>query len=78
MSTPGVRLPDSSHREVRELAKEGLVSINQFISLALAEKVSFFLTVEFLKQRASCGSAAHMLSVLESASDIEPEPNDKL
>ena len=40
MPTLSVRLPDSIHREVRQLAKEDGVSINQFISLALAEKVS--------------------------------------
>jgi hypothetical protein len=78
MSTLSVRLPDSIHREVRELAKEDGVSSNQCISLALAEKVSSLRTVELLKQRASRGSAAHMLSVLESAPDIEPEAQDKL
>lgn len=78
MSTLSVRLPDSIHREVRELAKEDGVSINQFISLALAEKVSSLRTVEFLKQRAARGSSAHMLSILDMAPDIEPEVNDRI
>jgi hypothetical protein len=78
MSTLSVRLPDSIHREVRELAKEDGVSINQFISLALAEKVSSLRTVEFLKQRAARGSSAHMLSILDAAPDVEPEENDKI
>jgi hypothetical protein len=77
MSTTSVRLPDSIHREVRELAKEDGVSINQFISLALAEKVSSLRTIEFLKQRAARGSSTHMLSILDSAPDIEPEEYDK-
>ena len=78
MSTLSVRLPDSIHREVRELAKEDGVSINQFISLALAEKVSSLRTVEFLKQRAARGSGAHMLSILDAAPDIEPGESDKI
>jgi hypothetical protein len=78
MSTLTVRLPDSIYRAVRELAKEDGVSINQFISLALAEKVSSLRTVEFLKQRATRGSTAHMLSILDAAPDIEPEEHDKM
>jgi hypothetical protein len=78
MSTLSVRLPDSIHREVRELAKEDGVSINQFISLALAEKVSSLRTVEFLKQRAARGSANHLLAILDAAPDIEPEEHDKI
>ncbi len=78
MSTLSVRLPASIHREVRELAKEDGVSINQFISLALAEKVSSLRTVEFLKQRAFRGSSQHMISILDSAPDIEPEEHDRI
>ena len=57
---------DSIHREVRQLAKEDGVSINQFISLALAEKVSSLRTVDYLKQRT-------VLSILDSTPDVKPE-----
>lgn len=78
MSTLSVRLPDSIHREIRELAKEDGVSINQFISLALAQKVSSIRTVEYLKQRAARGSAEHLISLLDSAPDVEPEEHDRI
>ncbi len=78
MSTLSVRLPDSIHREVRVLAKEDGVSINQFISLALAEKVSSLRTVDYLKRRAVQGSAADLLAILDSAPDVEPEDHDKI
>ncbi len=78
MSTLSVRLPESIHREVRELAKADGVSINQFISLALAEKVSSLRTVDYLKQRAVNGSAEHMLSMLREAPDVEPEERDRM
>ena len=73
MPTLSVRLPDSIHREVRQLAKEDGVSINQFISLALAEKVSSLRTVDYLKQRAARGSAEDLLSILDSAPDVARE-----
>jgi hypothetical protein len=78
MSTLSVRLPDSIHREVKELSKEDGVSINQFISLALAEKVSALRTIEYLKRRGVGGSAAHMLSILNSAPDVEPDECDRI
>ncbi|MFN8448210.1 MAG: YlcI/YnfO family protein [Anaerolineae bacterium] len=40
MSAINLRLPESLHEAIRELAKEDNVSINQFITLALSEKVS--------------------------------------
>ncbi|MCB0162314.1 MAG: toxin-antitoxin system HicB family antitoxin, partial [Caldilineaceae bacterium] len=39
MSSLNLRLPDSLHDQVRELARQDNVSINQFITLAVAEKV---------------------------------------
>lgn len=78
MLTISVRLPDSIYREIRELAKEDGVSINQFISLALAEKISSLRTVEYLKQRAARGSAEHLISILDSAPDVEPDEDDKI
>ncbi|MEN8262887.1 MAG: toxin-antitoxin system HicB family antitoxin [Nitrospirota bacterium] len=43
MSALNLRLPDSIHRHIREIAKKEGVSINQFISSALSEKISALL-----------------------------------
>jgi hypothetical protein len=40
MSVLSLRLPDSLHRMVREVAAKDSVSINQFIATAVAEKMS--------------------------------------
>ncbi|MGI9078684.1 MAG: toxin-antitoxin system HicB family antitoxin [Gemmatimonadaceae bacterium] len=37
MSSISVRLPDSLHKQVRELAERDIISITQFIVTALAE-----------------------------------------
>jgi predicted HicB family RNase H-like nuclease len=46
MSTPSLRLPESLHQNVRELAEREGISINQFIATAVAEKMSALLTEE--------------------------------
>jgi len=38
MSALNLRLPDSIHRHIKEVAKKEGVSINQFISTAVSEK----------------------------------------
>ncbi len=55
MSTISLRLPESLHRSVRELARKEDVSINQLITTALAEKLSALMTVEYLAERAKRG-----------------------
>ena len=44
MSTISLRLSQSLHRRVRDLAKQDEISINQFIATALAEKMSALMT----------------------------------
>ncbi len=55
MSTISLRLPESLHKSVRELAKKEDISINQLITTALAEKLSELMTVEYLDERAKRG-----------------------
>jgi hypothetical protein len=45
VSTISLRLPESLHKQARELAKKDNVSINQLITTALAEKLSALLTL---------------------------------
>ena len=56
MSTISLRLPDSLHESVRDLAKEDNISINQFVATALAEKMSALITEKYLSERATKGS----------------------
>ena len=46
MSTISLRLPESIHKRVKEIAKRESISINQLISTALAEKLSALMTQE--------------------------------
>jgi HicB family len=55
MGTFSLRLPESLHKQARELAKQEDISINQLISTALAEKMSALMTSDYLKDRCLSG-----------------------
>ena len=78
MSTLSLRLPDSLHKQIRELARREGISINQFISMAAAEKVSALLTVDYLERRAKRASRDKFEAVLAKVPDVEPEGYDRL
>lgn len=78
MGTLSIRLPDSLHKKVKELARQEGISMNQFIALAVAEKMSALMTVEHLKERAQRGSREKYEAVLAKVPDVEPEEYDRL
>ncbi len=78
MSTLSLRLPDSLHAKVRELASDEGVSINQFLTLAAAEKVSALLTLHYLRERGERGSREAFDAVLARVPDVEPDPSDQI
>lgn len=78
MSTLSLRIPDSLHERIREIAKQENISINQFVNSAVAEKVSALLTEEYLSERAKRGSRRRFKSALSRVKDVEPEEHDQL
>ena len=78
MSTLSLRLPNSLHEQIRQLAKREGISINQFIASATAEKMTALLTEEYLKKRAHRASREKFQIVLDKVPDVEPENYDKL
>ena len=78
MSAISLRLPDSLHEKVRELAKRENVSINQMITLALAEKISAMMTEEYLGERSRRASREKFDRALSRVPDIEPEKEDQI
>ena len=78
MSSLSVRLPDSLHEKIRELARRDDVSINQFIATAVAEKAAALLTVDYLKQRASWAEPELFARLLNRVPDAPPLAGDEL
>ena len=78
MSTLSLRLPDSLHKGVKELASREGISINQFVATAVAEKMSALMTEEYLQERARRASRERYEAALADVPDVEPEEYDRL
>ena len=77
MSTISLRLSESLHRQVRQVAQREGISINQLISTAVAEKLSALMTAEYLGERAARGDRAAFDEVLSRVRDQKPDPGDE-
>ena len=78
MSSLSLRLPDSLHRHIKEFSEKEGVSINQFISTAVAEKMSALSTQNYLEERAKRGSKTKLKKLLKKVPAVEPEIHDKI
>ena len=76
MTVLSLRLPESLHRKLAELAESEGTSINQLINSAVAEKMAALLTEEYLSERAKHGSRRKFLTALSKAEDVEPRETD--
>lgn len=64
MSTLSLRIPDSLHRTLKDAAEQDGVSINQFVSLAVAEKLSALQTFNLIAEKAAKGSQTNFLKAM--------------
>ena len=77
MTALTIRLPDSVHRKIKELAARDGVSVNQFIASAAAEKMASVLTLDWLRAEAAQGRRDDFLAMLDRAPDVPPLPGDE-
>lgn len=85
MSAVSLRLPDSLKNRVQRLAKLDGVSMNQYITLAVAEKTALDEAgkeqLRYLEARAALADGdprAVIQELLAKAPDVEPPPEDRL
>jgi len=78
MTTLSLRLPDSLHRQLRDLARREGISMNQFISSAVGEKMAALMTEEYLGARARSGDRKRFDEVLAKIPDREPVAGDEV
>ena len=78
MSALNLRLPDSVHRHVREIAKQDGVSINLFITSAVSEKISALTTEDYIARRAKNARKGAFAKVLDRVPKRKPLPGDEL
>jgi hypothetical protein len=78
MSTLSLRLPDSIHRHIKEIAEREGVSINQLISTAVTEKVSALLTDDYIQERAARSDKKTLRKILKRVPKRQPLKGDEL
>ena len=78
MSTLSLRLPDSLHARIRELAKKDQISINQFATTAIAEKISAMETEGYLANRAQRASRVKFDEAMKRVADVAAEEADRI
>ena len=78
MSTLSLRLPESLHKYARELAQKENISINQLITLALAEKLSALGVEDYLEARAKRGNKEKFDEAMAKVAEVEPPEYDRL
>jgi hypothetical protein len=77
MST--VMLPPSLRNAAQKLADEDGISLDQWVSIAVAQKIGSIESAEvFFKLRAQGADRVDFLDILRNAPDRPPDPGDEL
>ncbi len=77
MSTISLRLPESLHDRLREMASQEGVSMNQLVTLALAEKLSVLEARDYLARRAERGNCAKFERAMGNVAEMDPPEYDR-
>lgn len=78
MSTLSLRIPDSTHARLKAWAQLDKVSINQFISTAVAEKLAALATLDYVQARATRGDKTSFETALARVPSGDVPLEDRL
>lgn len=74
-----VKLPPSLGDAARRLAEEDGISVSQWVSIAVAQKIGSIETAEaFFRRRAQGADQIDFLEILRNAPDRPPDPGDEI
>ncbi|MFM1918404.1 MAG: hypothetical protein RLZZ303_38 [Candidatus Hydrogenedentota bacterium] len=77
-STYPLRMPASLKAAVTKLSKDDGSSINQFVVMAVAEKVSALGAEEYLRERAARADMEAFDRIMNRSGGAEPETRDRV
>ena len=77
MTALTIRLPNSVHQKIKELAERDEISVNQFIASAAAEKMASVMTLDYLKVEAAKGKRRDFRKFLGLVPDAAPVKGDE-
>jgi len=78
MSALTINVPESLYDKLKEAAAKDKSTPEYFVVLAIAEKLSSFMTVDYLEQRAKRAQVDRFEGLLAKVPDVEPEESDRL
>lgn len=78
MNALNIVLPNSVQRRIQDIAAKEGVSINQFISSAVSEKISAIMTEDYLSQRAKKADRHKFREILNNVPNRQPLAGDEL
>lgn len=77
MTALTVRLPNSVHEKIKELAEREDISVNQFIASAAAEKMASVMTLDYLKSEGNRGKRGDFERYLSLVPNAPAQENDE-
>lgn len=77
-STYPLRLPRSLKAAVEKLSKQDGTSINQFVVMAVAEKISAMTTAEYFAERKNRANLKAFDRIMRRKGGEPPRPDDRL
>ncbi len=78
MTTINTKIPDALFRQAKTIAEDEEITLDQFITLALASQISSWNVGKTFTARAAKGDWEKAREILAEAPDIEAEDYDKL
>jgi predicted transcriptional regulator len=78
MSEMTINLPESLARRLKKVAEKDKVNPEQFVVIAIAEKIASLTTIDYLENRAKRANPDDFEKILAKVPDIEPEEYDKI
>lgn len=77
MTALTVRLPNSVHQKIKELAERDDISVNQFIASAAAEKMASVMTLDYLRAEAAKGKRSSFEQYLRKVPNVPAQDGDE-
>ena len=78
LSTYPLRLPRSIRAGVERLSKEDGISINQFVSIAVAEKLAMLQAQDYFAQRSARADMAAVDQLMQRSGGEPPRAGDEV
>ena len=78
MNAITINIPDSLYDKLEDFVKKDHISVEDFAVSAMAEKLSSFMTFDYLEERARRANIERFDELLAKIPSVEPSPEDKL